>query len=235
MNTIKYALLLVATLVSAQSMAQDTVQCVSNDCLNQGYELRDANNDLIEVGLCNGADCNQLGWDIFNVNGQTTVVVCSDNSCFGKGFQELDPLNNNEMIRTRTCADGDTGTPDCLAHGWDDDYSIDGRKEQVSCTDGVSCLNGFVIETVIDNTAQMQADIQALKDAIRAKKQELRQYIRQYHRINFSLLRDIFRLKREKRKLRRELRQTGGQTVVDTKEAICLSPGGCFTSGYTIN
>lgn len=228
--------LLITTLLSLFSinaLAQEEVRCTDGSCLTSGYELFDEYGSFFEIGICNSGDCNLNGWSILRVTGVDTSVVCSDNSCYGKGFQEINPSNNNEMIRNRTCAADTNGVQDCLASGWEDEhFGVNARLEQVRCTDGVSCTNGFIVDTVVDKTAALEEEIADLKEQAKAKKQELKDYLIANKRMNFTLLREIIELKKQVIQLKKELRSGGGIQVVDSKKAVCLTAGGCFTDGY---
>lgn len=222
--------------LSLAANAQETVTCTGGDCLSSGYEVRDASNDLQEIGICNGGDCTTAGWNIFRLDGFNTSVSCADNSCYGSGFQEIDPANNSELVRNRTCVADSLGVGDCLANGWEDEYyGTNARTERVSCTDGSDCRNGFIIETIVDNTASMEAEIAALKEQAQLKRQEFRAYLKENKEVNKELGAEIVELIKQRIALKKELRQNGGIQILDSKEAVCLTAGGCFSSGYTLN
>ncbi len=223
-------------IASLSAQAQEQKLCTGGDCLTSGYEYYDQFGSLSEIATCNSGDCATQGWTILRATGVNTSVVCSDNSCFGKGFQEINPSNNNEMIRTRTCAAATSGgAGDCFANGWEDEhFGVNARVEQISCTDGISCKNGFIIETIVDQTALLEEEITDLKAEAQAKKIELKEYLKTNHKMNFTLLREIISLKKQILQLKKELRNGDGVQVVDSQEAVCLSPGGCFKDGYQL-
>lgn len=229
-------LILGGLFLSLAANAQETVICTGGDCLTNGYEVRDANSDLTELGLCNAGDCNTSGWQVFRLSGLNSQIECTDSSCFGNGFQELNSDDVSEILRNRTCVADSSGTGDCLSNGWEDEYyGSNARIERVTCTDGADCRNGFLIETIVDNTESIKAEIASLKDQARAKRQEFRTYLRENKRINRELAREIISLIKQRIKLKRDLRKNGGIQVLDSKEAVCITTGGCFTSGYTLN
>ena len=222
--------------LSLAANAQETLVCTGGDCLTNGYEVYDSNTDLVELGFCNAGDCTTTGWEILRLSGFNTTVECTDSSCFGNGFQEVDLSNDSEIVRNRTCVADSSGTGDCLANGWEDEYyGSNARIERVTCTDGSDCRNGFIIETIVDNTESIKAEIASLKDQARAKRQELRAYLRANKRIDRTLAKEIISLIKQRIKLKRDLRKNGGIQILDSKEAVCTAPGGCFTSGYTLN
>ncbi|MCB0408412.1 MAG: hypothetical protein KDD34_09425 [Bdellovibrionales bacterium] len=236
MKTIHTLLFITSLFIGYTATAQETTYCTGGSCLVGGYETYDSSNNLFEVSSCINSDCDNYGWNVFRLSGFNTQIICANSSCYSSGFQEIDPNNNNELVRTRTCKnDGNGGSSDCLTYGWQDEvYGIDGRMENVRCTDGLSCENGFVIETIADNTALLQQELIDKKVLLKSKKDELQNYVRTNRRMNFALLKEIVELKLEIIKLKRDLRKSSGIQVIDSKTATCLTPGGCFTSGYTL-
>lgn len=231
-----FILIISGLIIGMAAQAQETVICTGGDCLTSGYEVRDSSNDLFEVGVCNSGDCNTNGWETFRLSGLNSRVECTGGSCFGNGFQELNSDNISEILRNRTCVADSAGTGDCLSNGWEDEYyGTNARIERTTCTDGTDCRNGFIIETIVDKTASMEAEIANLQDEARAKRQEFRDYLREHKQINRDLAREIISLTKQRIQLKRDLRKSGGIQVIDSKEAVCMTPGGCFTSGYTLN
>ena len=229
-------LILSGLFISLAANAQETLVCTGGDCLTSGYEIYDSNNDLVELGFCTSNSCETVGTDVFRLSGLNTIITCADNSCYGKGFQEITADANADLIRNRTCAADSSGVGDCFTQGWEDEYyGANARTERVTCTDGADCRNGFLIETIVDNTASLETEIADLKDQAMVKRQEFRAYLKENKTVNKELGKEIVDLIKQRIALKKELRENGGIQIIDSKEAVCTTPGGCFTSGYTLN
>lgn len=226
--------LFLGNMAFAQGSLTEEIRCISGDCLTNGFEKYDANGDLVSVAICNGMDCDQLGWDIFMVTGNTTAVQCIDNSCYSNGFQEFDPVTNM-LIRIRTCFDGD-----CLANGWQDHFFVPAESiERIECDPNQSCTAGFIINEVEEAMNNNPKKERRLKRKIRFAQRVIvilsRIQARVHHpRIKRKLQRKINRWERHIARLEQKLEALNGEVVVSSKAAICLSTNGCFTDGYQI-
>ena len=247
-----------ATMMTAPALAQIAeVTCKEPDCLTLGSQNFDANGDAFSEILCNGNDCDVSGWLEFTVAGNFNEVKCSNDSCYGVGFQETD-LITLEPIRTRVCSDGGTGVSDCLTHGWTDEYTgANARIERVTPVNGNSVQDGFLIQEVEDRTAALEQEIEDLRALKRHKRSDYKAFRKAFRAGELETTKQEFKAERKQRiadivatrkllrQKRRELRKGGGETIVSEQIAICKdasgttvaadqNPGSCFIEGYVI-
>ena len=258
----KYLLLAGLTFFTSQALAQgqlvEEIRCTNNDCLTSGYEKYDAQGNLMELGFCNAMDCNANGWEVLRSDGMNTSVVCNNSSCFGDGFTELD-TSDLSVVSIRSCNNGD-----CLSNGWVDHIFVPSESiEGIQC-DVNGCEFGFLIEEMMesmqDNSverakleakksrleariAKVQARQQKIKDNIQRlknKKCKKNKRLKKFHRMA-RLVKRFFRTEARIQKLQARLAEVQEKLdsiedpgVINSQQAVCLSPGGCFTAGYQV-
>lgn len=222
---------------SATASAQETLTCTNGSCLTSGYEIRDFNFDLYEVGICNNSNCNTNGFNIYRADGHNTNVFCAGSGCFKNGFQEVTADGNADLVRTRTCKSDDFGLSDCIRYGWVDEFlGFNARIENIVCEDfPPGCDYGFTVETVVDLSASLEAGLAETEALIDQKREEFRTYVRTYKQPNQLLNQEIVALQQSLIDQKAAIRNYEGPTVADAKHAECLTYGGCFLSGYILN
>ncbi len=252
------------TTFSSQAFAQsgnliEDVRCTGGSCLTGGYEKYDAFGSLMEIGTCTNGDCATQGWQVLRLSGLNTHVVCNENSCFENGFSEVN-TSDNSLVSVRACNEGDcllngwvdhTFIPEeiiegihCNAQGCDFGF-ITEELSQIIDENNKSRrrleTRKARIESRIAAKQIKQNKIQQQIDALKNRKYKKRKCKKKSHHL-FRLVRRYFKIEIQIQKLQqRQARiQEKLDAIVDptivlsSKQAFCISPGGCFSDGYMV-
>jgi len=232
----------------------EEIRCTSGSCLTGGYEKYDTNLNLIELGICSNNDCAGTGWSVFRMNGFNTEVQCIQSSCWGIGFNEINPADNT-LVSIRTCNNGD-----CISFGWmDQTFQPAESLENYICDAGGTCDSGFIIQEIEQRMAEneeliarLEKKISHIETQITRTKEKIEKHNlhhecrhekrhRKHHRYHKChghkhgyLAKKLEKLKLKLARLNEELAQLKTDIVVSSRSAICLAPNACFSSGYQI-
>lgn len=259
----QYLLLAGLTFFASQGLAQgqlvEEIRCTNNDCLTSGYEKYDAGGNLVEVGICNLMDCEVSGWEVFRLSGLNSRIICTNSSCYGEGFTEINS-DDSSVVSIRSCNSGG-----CFSNGWIDHTFIPAESiEGIQC-DAQGCEFGFLIEEleeVMQDNQELRQKLEARKSRLEARIAKLEQHqqklkdrihkqknkkCKKKHKLKkffkvAKLVKRYFKIEARIQKLQEKLAQVQAQlddiedpgVVINSQQAVCLSQGGCFTDGYQV-
>ncbi|MCB0408414.1 MAG: hypothetical protein KDD34_09435 [Bdellovibrionales bacterium] len=256
----KFLLFLGLYHIGSQALAAgnliEEIRCTGGSCLTGGFEKYDSNGSIIEVATCINNDCNAFGWNIFRLNQFNTSVQCIQSSCWGVGFNEINP-NDNTLVSIRTCNNGD-----CIGFGWvDQTFQPAESLANYICDAGGTCDSGFIIQEIEQRMAEneeliarlekkishIETQIVRIKEKIekhnrhhkcRQEKRHHRHSRHHKHKCHNHkhryLAKKLEKLELKLTRLNEELAQLKTDIVVSSRSAVCLAPNACFSAGYQI-